>query len=287
MTGAKQRYPISGTTRLFSIVGSPITQVKTPQLMNALFDVGGIDAVCLPFEVPTTDFEIILAGIKKLANLDGLVITVPHKVRAMTMADEVSESAKGIGAINVMRRQLDGTWSGDMLDGSGLVLGLRRLGFKLRGQRVKQLGAGGAGAAVAFALANAGAAHIEISDPRYESSKQLALRLGRFHPGFPVRIDPNPVDVSHTDLLINCSPIGMNPGDDMPVSFGAFPASLQVVDIIMTPAETPLLKHARQYGCKTTNGRPMIEGQFAAMAEFFDIPIPASFVCFSERHTQS
>ncbi len=272
-----QALRIDGSTRLFGIVGSPVTQVKTPQLMNALFDASGINATCLPFDVPVNVFEPAVAGLQALGNLDGLVVTVPHKVRAMAMVDDMSDTARRVGAINVMRQQPDGTWYGDMFDGTGLVQGLTRLGFEVRGQRVKQLGAGGAGAAVAHALAEAGAASIALSDPQRELSEQLSARLNRFYPDCEARVDVDPANVAGVDLLINCSPVGMKPGDGMPASFGAFSEAMQVVDIIMTPAETPLLKHARQCGCRATNGRPMIEGQLAAFATFFGIDMPAAF----------
>ncbi|WP_346778261.1 shikimate dehydrogenase [Paraburkholderia sp. Ac-20342] len=282
MSGATQASRIDGSTRLFGILGSPVTQVKTPQIMNALFAAGGINAVCLPFEAPVASFAQVVAGLKSLANLDGLVVTVPHKVSAMALVDAVSATAAQVGAINVMRRQPDGSWFGDMFDGTGLVMGLERIGFALRGKRVKQLGAGGSGAAVAFALAGAGVASLALSDPNRALPDELAGRLNRFHPACQVSVDIDPADVSGIDLLINCSPVGMRPGDGMPASFGAFPASLQVVDIIMTPAVTPLLAHARQCGCRATNGRPMIEGQLAAFATFFGIDVPASFSCFSD-----
>jgi shikimate dehydrogenase len=267
---------IDGSTRLFGIVGSPVTQVKTPQLMNALFDASGINAVCLPFDVPVNVFEPAVAGLQALGNLDGLVVTVPHKVRAMAMVDEMSDTARRVGAINVMRPRPDGSWFGDMFDGTGLVHGLTQLGFDVRGKRVKQLGAGGAGAAVAHALAEAGAASIASSDPRRELAEQLSVRLKRFYPDCAASIDVDPANVADVDLLVNCSPVGMKPGDGMPASFGAFPSAMQVVDIIMTPAETPLLKHARQCGCRATNGQPMIEGQRAAFANFFGIEMPVS-----------
>lgn len=273
---------IDGSTRLFGIVGSPVTQVKTPQLMNAIFDAGGVNAVCLPFDVPVNVFEPAVAGLQALGNLDGLVVTVPHKVRAMAMVDEVSDTARRVGAINVMRQQSDGMWFGDMFDGTGLVQGLTRLGFEVRGKRVKQLGAGGAGAAVAHALAEAGAASIALSDPRRELPEHLSVRLSRFYPDCAASVDVDPANVAGVDLLINCSPVGMKPGDGMPASFGVFPAAMKVVDIIMTPAETPLLKHARQCGCRATNGRPMIEGQLAAFATFFGIEMPATFSCFTD-----
>lgn len=262
---------VDGSTRLFGILGHPVTQVKTPQLMNPLFEAAQLNAICLAFDAPVEPFEAIVTGLKAIANLDGLVITVPHKVSAVALVDRLSPVAQRVGAINAMRREPDGTWLGDMFDGTGLIQGLAPLGFHLHGQRVKQIGAGGAGAAVAHALAQAGAQAIALSDPRREVLQALVARLRQCYPACRVAIDPNPADVADTDVLINCSPVGMGADDGMPVAFGDFPQALQVIDIIMTPAETPLLKHARRYGCHATNGLPMIHGQFQAFASFFGI----------------
>jgi shikimate dehydrogenase len=244
--------------------------------MNAVFEASNRNAICLPFEVSTAHFEPVIHGLKAIANLDGLVITVPHKPRALGLVDRVSAVAQRVGAINVMRRETDGRWLGDMFDGTGLVKGLMQQGFHLRDRRVKQMGTGGAGAAVAHALAEAGVASLELSDPRREVLSELVARLRHFYPACNVMIDENPDRITDTDLLLNCSPVGMSVNDGMPVPFGDFPDTLQVVDIIMTPAETPLLKHARQYGCKVTNGLPMIYGQLEAFAQFFGLEIPSS-----------
>ncbi len=273
---------VGGSTRLFGIIGNPITQVKTPQLLNTMFEACEMNAVCVPFDIPPATFEAALSGLQALNNVDGLVITVPHKTRAMTMVDEVSENAAQVGAINVMRKMPDGRWFGDLFDGIGLVRGISRMGFDVRGARIKQLGAGGAGAAVAHAMAQAGAASITISEPQYQLSEKLSLQLKEFYPTCAIEIDPTPENVSDIDLLINCSPIGMKASDGMPAPFEVFPKTLQVVDIIMTPPETPLLSHARACGCKVTNGRPMIEGQLEAFATFFGLDMPDSFAYFSE-----
>ncbi|RAU47839.1 MULTISPECIES: shikimate dehydrogenase [unclassified Pseudomonas] len=283
MNTPMQNVRVDGATRLFGIVGHPVAQVKTPQLLNARFDASRLNAVCVPFDAPVEHFEAIVQGLKSLANLDGLVITVPHKISAMALVDRLSPAAQRVGAINAMRREADGTWLGDMFDGTGLLQGLAPLGFQLAGQRVKQIGAGGAGAAVAHALAQAGAASLAVSDPRQAALSELVERLRHFYPDCKVDIDHNPADVTDTDLLINCSPVGMGTGDGMPVAFGAFPAALQVVDIIMTPAETPLLKHARRFGCNASNGLPMIHGQLEAFARFFRVdPAEPALSTFSD-----
>ncbi|CAJ0999277.1 shikimate dehydrogenase family protein [Sodalis praecaptivus] len=267
---------IDGSTRLYGIVGDPISQVKTPQLMNAYFQQQGINAVCVPLQVATATFEASLRGIMELGNIAGLVITVPHKIRACALADALSAQARQVGAVNVLRRDAQGAWFGDMFDGAGLVAGLRDNGFTLKGQHVKQLGAGGSGAAVAFALLAAGAASLTLYDPNGEAAQALAARINAQYPQRPARVSTAPAELQGIKLLINCSPIGMKPDDGLPAPFADFDPALQVVDIIMQPPETPLIAHARRAGCRATNGRPMIEGQLTAFLRFFDLYAEAS-----------
>lgn len=263
---------VNGSTRLFGIVGDPIIQVKTPQLMTGLFRETGVNALLLPFQVAVPDFETTLRGLMNLRNLDGLVITVPHKVRACALVDSLSPRAEQVGAINVMRRLPDQGWTGDMFDGEGLVNGLRKLGFPIAGQRIKQLGAGGGGSAVAFALAAAGAASITLYEPQLAAADGLARRIRHDFPAVAADATPDGAATDGYDLLVNCSPVGMGPDDGMPAPFGRFDPSLHVVDIIMHPEETPLLAHARRCGCRAVNGRPMIEGQLESFRAFFGIP---------------
>ncbi|CTT64410.1 TPA: shikimate dehydrogenase [Escherichia coli] len=262
---------INGSTRLYGIAGDPVAQVKTPELLNSFFQQTGINAVCVPLQVATSGFEASLRGVMQLSNLDGLVITVPHKVRACALTESLSAEALRVGAVNVLRRCEDGGWHGDMFDGTGLTVGLLRQGFVLKGQHVKQLGAGGSGAAVAFALLAAGAASVTLCDPDDNAAQALAQRINASYPQHPARVSDVPAELMGIDLLINCSPIGMKPDDGLPAPFADFNPSLQVVDIIMHPAETPLLAHARRAGCHAVNGKPMIEGQLAEFIHFFGL----------------
>ncbi|WP_213993435.1 shikimate dehydrogenase [Sodalis sp. dw_96] len=262
---------VDGSTRLFGIVGDPISQVKTPQLMTGIFRARGVNALLLPFQVAEEGFESTMKGLMSLRNLDGLVITVPHKVRACSLVDSLSPRAGQVGAINVMRPLPDGTWSGDMFDGEGLVRGMEKQGFSIAGKRIKQLGAGGGGSAVAVALAAAGADRITLCDPQQSLAQGLAVRINHFYPRHPAEVTTDSAGTDGYDLLVNCSPVGMRPGDGMPAPFGEFDPALGVVDIIMHPEETPLLAHARRCGCRAMNGRPMIEGQLEAFCAFFGI----------------
>ncbi len=153
MSGPARQAEINAATRLFGIVGDPIGQVRSPQVMNPIFAAAGRNAVLVPLHVPQDRFEATMRGLMGLGNLDGLVITVPYKARVLALADRVLPTGLQVGAANALRREPDGSWTADMFDGRGLIRGLADEGVDVKGMRAMVLGAGGAGSAVVVALA--------------------------------------------------------------------------------------------------------------------------------------
>lgn len=260
---------INGSTRLYGIVGHPIAQVRSPEVMTGWLRNADRNAVLLPMHILPELFDTTLSGLMQLANLDGLMFTVPYKIRATAVATRLMPNAQRVGGINALRREKDGSWTGEIFDGIGLVRGLAAQGFTIAGSRVKMLGAGGAGSAVAMALADAGASAITLSDLDQARVKALADQIQKHFPHCQVAVSDAPSEIGDSTLLINCTPMGMKPGDGMPAAFGKFSADLMVVDVIMKPAITPLAEHARECGCRVMNGIPMLDHQTEAVMEFF------------------
>ena len=261
--------PVDGETRLFVIVGAPIAQVRSPQTFNPRLRDAGRNAVMVPLHVPQAQFEAVLPALKVLRNLDGIVVTVPFKTRALALADTVLATGERVGAINALRREPDGTWTGDMFDGRGLIRGLRERGHEIAGRRVLLLGAGGAGSATGFALAEAGAAEITVHEIDAAKAERLAAGIRAAHPA--CRAVAGPPDPAVHDMLVNATPIGMADAPHMPVAFGRFDPALLVCDVIMKPEETPLLRHAMECGCIAVGGHAMLDGQVDEVLRFFRI----------------
>lgn len=260
---------IDGATRLYGIVGHPITQVRSPEVMTAWLQQSGHNAILVPLHVLPEAFDETMRGLMRLGNLDGLVVTVPYKARALALAETCLPMAGQVGAINALRRHPDGRWEGAIFDGVGLVRALREDGFEPAGRRVRMLGAGGAGSAVAIALAEANVRILEIFDTDMARANSLVQRVATHYPDCEVRAVDDPVPLDGHDLLINCTPIGMLPGEGMPAPFDRFDPALRVVDIIMKPSITPLAEHARACGCRVMNGAPMLDRQVEAVMSFF------------------
>jgi shikimate dehydrogenase len=264
-----QQALIDGSTRLFAIIGDPIAQVKSPQTLNPRFAAEGMNAVLIPVNVKPDRFDETVRGLMALGNLDGIIITVPYKNRILPLLHHVLPMAAKVGAANAMRREADSTWSGEMFDGTGMVRGLREAAIQLEGRQIMLIGAGGAGSAVAVAVADAGARTMTIFDIDAGKAKALADRVAAAFPDCAVRAGP--VQISGHDTLINATPIGMAPGDGLPAPVEGLTSDVLVIDVIIKPDTTPLLDHARALGCRTFNGRVMLDGQAEELVRFFSI----------------
>ncbi|HSW16465.1 MAG TPA: shikimate dehydrogenase, partial [Ramlibacter sp.] len=177
---------IDGETRLYGIVGDPISAVRSPEVFNAFFARSGINAVLVPLHVSADQLASAWAGLTSVRNLCGLVFTMPHKARVTALLDEVGTAGRIVGAVNAARREPDGRWRGDMFDGAGFIDGLRAQGHAVKGWNVRLSGLGGAGAAIAVALAQAGVARLTLND---QDGARQSMLVNQLQAEFPcVRI---------------------------------------------------------------------------------------------------
>lgn len=257
---------ITGHTRLYGILADPIHHVKTPQMLNALMARENIDGVLVPMHVGADGLAALVAGLRALRNLGGVIVTVPHKTAMVDLCDEVTASARAIGAVNTVRRTADGRLIGEMLDGKGFVGGLIAAGLDPRGRSAYLAGAGGAANAIAFALAEAGVSRLTIANRTRAKAQDLADRLAAACPGLALTIGgPDP---SGHELVVNATSLGLAEGDPLPLDADRLEAAQTVAEIIMQPEETALLKAAAARGCRVHPGRPMLACQLDLMADF-------------------
>jgi shikimate dehydrogenase len=256
---------VSGATRLLGFLGDPVLHAKSPQNFNPLLASAGYDALLVPLCLPQASFDAAIGGVMAIANLDGLVVTMPYKERLMARLDEISPRARAVGAVNAARRSPDGRWVGDIFDGAGLIGAVEGLGLSPRGLKVGLIGAGGAGAAISFALAEAGVASLSIMDRLGERADHLCARVaaqGRLGPS------PGAFGLAGLDLLVHATPVGMVPEDGLPVDITGLSSATAVVDIVTRP-DTPLQRAAAARGCLTAGGAAMVAAQTKAILRFF------------------
>jgi len=254
---------LDGRTLVLGIIGDPIAQVKAPMPLTRLLQTRGINAVLVPLHVQGEDVANLLRALHAVRNVAGVVVTVPHKQRVAELPIELRRAAREAQAVNVVRRTTEG-WQGDLLDGAGFLAGLLRNGFDVKGRSVGLVGAGGAGNAIALALAAAGAASIDAHD--LDASKRATL-IERLRALGHVAGDWDAA--SPRDLIVNATPVGMKPEDPLPVALSAIRPGHTFAEVIMEPATTALLTQAQERGARIVHGRHMMEEQLEAMADFF------------------
>jgi shikimate dehydrogenase len=258
---------IRGTTTLIAHIGDPIAPVKSPMIYNPYFESAGIDAVVVPMGVRAADFPEVLKVVFRFTNIRGALITMPHKVTTVRLLDEVSVAVKVAQSCNAVLRRADGTLFGDLFDGAGFVRGVERNGFKLAGARCLVVGTGGVGSAIAAALAAVGPAAIALYDSNAAGASALAGRLREHYPRLEVATGSN--DPAGFDLVVNATPLGMNPDDPLPLDVKRLAPTTFVGEVVMKQEVTPLLRAAREKGCRTQIGTEMLFEQIPLYLDFF------------------
>ena len=259
----------TGKADVFVMLAHPVGHAKSPGMFNEIFEERGLDSLMVPLSCKPEDFETFWAGLTAAENVRGVIISVPYKQAVFEKCANGHDRATRVRSANSVRRNPDGTWYADNFDGVGFIDGLKAGGHQIAGKRVLQVGAGGAGASLAYCLAEAGVAQIRLFDVDEARAATLAGLVAAKFPD--CRIEVGPADPTGMDMAINATPMGLKPTDPLPMDVAGLTPDMTVVDIIMEPAETPLLAEAKRIGCRIQPGRPMMDFQVEAMADFFDI----------------
>ena len=266
-------------TRVFGVIGCPVAHSAGPALHNAGFSQVGYDGVYLPMPIEQgyESFKATVISWLDMASLhfQGASVTLPHKQNLLRFVQDqggcVEPLAERIGAANTLARRDDGTLYAANTDYAAALdavchgLGIDR--SQLKGQRVAVIGAGGVARAVVAGFASCGAT-VVVYNRTLENAQQLASRFNG-SPGKVVAVQMEKLCDACCQIYINCTPLGMAPHTQAsPVSHGTTIRRWQpgtiVFDTIYNPAETQLLRQAREAGCLTVSGTEMFIRQAAA-----------------------
>jgi shikimate dehydrogenase len=261
---------ITGKTTLIAHLGYPTEAFKSPMIYNPYFEKAGVDAVVVPMGVKPEDYPTFLKELFKMLNIRGALVTMPHKVTSVGLADEVTPTAAIAGAANALLKRPDGSLLADMFDGTGFVRGVERKGRKMAGASALVVGSGGVGSAIAASLAAAGVSRMGLYDASPASAEGLAGRLRQHYQNLEVTTGSN--DPAGYDLVVNATPLGMNEGDPLPIDMSRLDPSTFVGEVVMKQTITPFLKAAQERGCETQVGTDMLFEQIPAYLEFFGFP---------------
>ena len=271
---------ISGSTDVYLILGDPVEQVLAPETFNPLFARSGIDAVLVPVQVAPQDLTAFVKTAFHARNIKGMWLTIPHKAPVMGVLDECSQLASLAGAVNAIRRNVDGRLEGGLFDGEGLVASLDYFKMPYAGKRVLIIGAGGAAAAIAASLAlprvGAPASEIALFDPAASKAQAVAARIAS---ATGVRVHATmDTDPARYDLVINASPLGLKPTDPLPCDVARLAAHAALVDIVMKNQPTPVVRAARARGLNAQPGFEMLIQQTHLYLDFFGFAEAAQIV---------
>jgi shikimate dehydrogenase len=273
---------IAGNTRVILQLAHPSAHVRAPQAFNRHFAKHGIPAVMLSADVPPADLNAMLTGVRGWRNLAGLGITMPHKVSAARLLDRLHPTAELVGAVNTVKREPDGTLVGAMFDGVGFVDGLRAAGHHPSGRRSLLIGAGGAGRAIAFALAEAGVTDLTIANRTPATAEKLAREVNAAHPTCTAA--GGTAEGHGYELVVNATSLGMRTGDPLPLDPATMSPGTVVAEVVMRPDVTPLLLAAEERDCTAHRGRHMIDAQIRRVCAFLDLQTGTD-VAADERRT--
>jgi len=258
---------ITGKTSLIAHIGYPTDTFKAPLIYNPWFDAHGIDAVVVPMGVKAEDYPSTLRAVFNMTNVRGALITMPHKVTTLALADKVSTTATIAGAANALRSDPDGALVADMFDGTGFTRGLARKGFRFSRAKCLVVGCGGVGSAIAASLAAEGVAALVVFDTDAAAAQALADRLKLHYDKLDVRVGP--AVVAGQDLVVNATPLGMKDSDPLPFDVEQLASSTFVGEVVMKREITPLLAAAKVRGCQIQVGTDMLFEMIPAYLEFF------------------
>ena len=244
-------------TRLAAVIGSPVRHSRSPAIHNAAFRALGLDWVYLAFEVAPGEVADAVEGMRALG-IGGLSVTIPHKEAAAAVVDELSVTAKALGAANTIVVHADGVLFGENTDAVGFLASLADAGVDPRGRRCVVRGAGGGARAVVWALAVAGADEVVVVPGRDASRAVGTAALA----GVVGRVG-DASDVPAAGIVVNATPLGMASSPaELPFDPELLGPGQVVVDLVPSPT-TPLLEAATSRGALAVNGLGMLVHQAA------------------------
>lgn len=234
----------------YGLIGYPLGHSFSPLLHRRLAD---IDYELFP--LPEEQFEAFMAA----RDFSAVNVTIPYKQRVLPYCDRLTPAAQRCGSVNLLKKERDGTLTGDNTDLAGLTFLLRQNGWELTGKTVVILGSGGTGHTAKAAAAELGAAEIAVVSRSGELNYQnLSDRFG-----------------CRSFFLINTTPVGMSPGcNATPLDLREFPQCLGVADVVYNPLRTRLCQQAAALGIPACGGLLMLAAQAAAAEYAFGAAVP-------------
>jgi len=256
--------PISGSSLNYGLIGDPVDHSLSPTIQNAAFQSAGLDAVYVAWRVQPLGLRSAVQGLRVLG-VRGFNVTTPHKSAVARYLDKVDILASRIQSVNTVTND-GGMLTGFSTDGTGALNSLEEAGASLDQGGIILIGAGGAGRAIAYALAERGCRFTFVN--RTLSKARLIAR--RIRDQFNIQVASAPLSsrnlktlLAQAEIVVNASSMGMNGKSNLPIKPAWLRPEHYVFDLVYRPLETKLLQYASLAGARTITGLDMLVNQGA------------------------
>ncbi|MBF0776504.1 shikimate dehydrogenase [Streptococcus azizii] len=251
---------LSGHTLLVSLIATPIRHSLSPKMHNEAYAKLGLDYAYLAFEVGQEELADAVQGIRALG-IRGSNVSMPNKQAIIPYLDELSPAAELVGAVNtVVNKDGKGHLVGHCTDGTGAVRALAAEGVEVKDQIITLAGAGGAGTAIAIQLGLDGAKEVRIfniKDKCYENAEKTVEKLNHRTETKASLHDLEDTatfyqSIAESSIFIDATGVGMKPLESQKLinDPSVIRPDLVVFDVVYSPAETELLRFAKEHGAK-------------------------------------
>ncbi|MGF7056977.1 shikimate dehydrogenase [Brassicibacter mesophilus] len=249
---------IDADTKLFCLLGHPISKSLSPIIHNYSFEENEINARYVAFDVDKNALEYAVNGIKAL-NIQGFNVTIPHKVDIIKLLDEIDEEASLLGAVNTVKN-VNGKLTGFNTDGRGFIQALQNNNIDIKDKNITIIGAGGAARAITMTMAKDGARSIQVANRTVEKAKKIAYEISsKFQNVVTSWTDIQNINTVDMDIVVNCTSVGMYPdAESFIIDPCIFNKNALICDIVYKPTLTKFLNVAKQSGYRIMGGIDML-----------------------------
>ena len=262
---------MKANTKIFGCIADPINHVKAPTLFTKMFQEQKINAIMIPINVSKDDIEFFFSGIRSIKNFVGMTVTIPHKTNVLKYCDYLEREAidtQSVNWIKVKNKKLIGT----NFDGLGFVKGLKNKNLIVENKDFAIFGIGGAGMSICYSLIRNKAKRLKLINRNSSKVNVFANKLKELKSNTEILID-NIIDydISEYDYVINATSLGLKDNKDLIFDVKKTKIDCTIVDIIMDPEETILIKEAIKHRRNYHLGKNMLISQINLAGNFFNL----------------
>ena len=262
---------MKANTKIFGCIADPINHVKAPTLFTKMFQDQKVNAIMIPINVSSDNLDLFFSGIRSIKNFVGITVTIPHKTTVLKYCDHLDKEAldtQSVNWIKIDNKQLIGT----NFDGTGFVHGLRKKNLIIENKDFAIFGIGGAGASICYSLLRNKVRKLKLINRDNTKLNLLANKLKDLKSNTEILIDDfRDYDISKYDYVINATSLGLKDNKDLIFDVKKTKNDCTIVDIVMDPEETVLIKEAMKYKRNYHLGRNMLLSQVKLAGNFFNL----------------